>query len=270
MDSPTLKVQRLHPLVAAAAISVIAVSAVGTLAIINGQVNARYSDPTAAAMALTAVPAAIEAPAPTTATVAQNPAPAPVARVDRPIAKPAPKPRTVPIGDTPPPVAQAPVASPPAVTPPVVEAVPAPRSVAPPVVAVAPVCKDCGTVLAVREIKEPGQGSGLGAVAGAVLGGVLGNQVGDGSGRQAARVLGALGGAAVGHQVEKHARTAAYYLVDVRMDDGSVQTVRRDAGPLTQAGARVRVQGGQLLGSDGSTIASRAAPVIEAPLPGGA
>jgi outer membrane lipoprotein SlyB len=162
-------------------------------------------------------------------------------------------------------VAQAPV-----VTPPVVEAVPPSRSVAPPVIAPAPVCMECGTVVAVREIKEPGRGSGLGAVAGAVLGGVIGNQVGDGSGRQVARVLGAVGGAVAGHQVEKHARTSAYYLVDVRMDDGSLQTVRRDAAPVTQAGARVRVQGGQLLGSDGSTIASRAAPVIDAPVAGGA
>jgi outer membrane lipoprotein SlyB len=192
-------------------------------------------------------------------------APAAVAIVEKPVAKPAPKPRAIPVSETPAPVAQAPV-----VTPPVVEVVPAPRSVAPPVIAPAPVCMECGTVVAVREIKEPGRGSGLGALGGAVLGGVIGNQVGDGSGRQVARVLGAVGGAVAGHQVEKHARTSAYYLVDVRMDDGTLQTVRRDAAPLTQAGARVRVQGGQLLGSDGSAIASRVAPVIEAPMAGGA
>ncbi|MCA3219300.1 MAG: glycine zipper 2TM domain-containing protein [Burkholderiales bacterium] len=264
MDSLTPKAQRLHPLIAAAAISVIALSGVDTLAILNSRVNARHSDPAASAMALTATPAAIVAPAPAAA-VAAGPAPAPIARAERPVAKPTPKPRAVPVSETPAPVARAPI-----VTPPIVEAMPVPRSVAPPVIAPAPVCMECGTVVAVREIKEPGRGSGLGAVAGAVLGGVIGNQVGDGSGRQVARVLGAVGGAVAGHQVEKHARTSAYYLVDVRMDDGSLQTVRRDAAPLTQAGERVRVQGGQLRGSDGSTIASRAAPVTEAPIAGGA
>lgn len=267
--SPIARAQRLHPLVAAAAVSVIAISAVGTLAIVNGQVNARHSD-AAAAIALTAAPAAIVAPAPAAAPLAPIAAPAPVARAEKPVARPAPKPRAVPVNDAPAPVAQAPVVTPPVVTSPGVEAVPAPRSVAPPVIAPAPMCMECGTVLAVREIKEPGRGSGLGAVAGAVLGGVIGNQVGDGSGRQVARVLGAVGGAVAGHQVEKHTRTAVHYLVDVRMDDGSLQTVRRDAPPLTHAGARVRVQGGQLLGSDGGAIASRAAPVIEAPVPGGA
>ncbi len=262
MDSSTPRTQRLHPLLAAAAVSVIAVSALGAVALINGQVFARHNDVTPAAMAA-AAPAALPAPAAETtappAPTSTAPAPQAPAKVDKPIAKaPVAKPRA-PAAEAPAPVAQAPVVSPPVVTaPPPVEAVPAPRSVTPPVVA--QVCHDCGTVIGVREIKEAGHGSGVGAVAGGVLGAVLGNQVGEGSGKKVARVLGAVGGAVAGHQIEKQTRSTVYYLVDVRMDDGTTATVRRDAPPAVQGGARVRVQGGQLLTSDGSTIGARATP----------
>jgi outer membrane lipoprotein SlyB len=255
MDSSTPRTQRLHPLVAAAAVSVIAVSALGAVALVNGQVFARHSDVTPATVA-SAAPLAPATPEPVPATVPTPAAQPPAVKLDKPVAKaPAAKPRA-PAADAPAPVAQAPVVTPPVITaPPPVEAVPAPRSVTPPVIA--QVCHDCGTVIGVREVKEPGHGSGIGAVAGGVLGAVLGNQVGEGQGKKAARVLGAVGGAVAGHQIEKQTRSAVYYLVDVRMDDGTTTTVRRDTAPAIQGGARVRVQGGQLLTSDGSTVGAR-------------
>lgn len=256
METPTPRSTRLHPLVAGAAISVIAVSALGAWALIDKQVSARHSDAIYSAVtdpqaAAQSVPPAVEAPAPA-APVAATPA------VEKPVTKPAARKARppAPAAQMPAPVAQAPV--------PTVEAanehVPPPRSVAPPVLEAAPVCVDCGTVVAIREIKQPGQASGVGAVAGGVLGVVIGNQIGKGTGRDVARVLGGVGGAVAGHQVEKQVRTSVTYAVDVRMDDGTLQTVRRDTAPLIDTGARVRVQGGQLLHDDGSAVVGRAAP----------
>lgn len=247
MDSLATKTQRLHPLLAAAAVSVIAVSALGAAALVNSQVFARHTDVAPAAMTTPAAVVAAAAPETLPAAPAVATPPVPPAVVNRPVAKLPPKQKALP-ADMPAPIAQAP-----AVTTPV-EAVPAPRSVAPPVLA--PVCHDCGTVIGVREIKDPGQASGLGAVAGGVLGAVLGNQVGEGQGKKIARVLGGVGGAVAGHQVEKQTRSSVHYMVDVRMEDGTTQSVRRDAPPSVQAGSRVRVQGGQLLSMDGGAVAS--------------
>jgi outer membrane lipoprotein SlyB len=252
MDSLATKTQRLHPLLAAAAVSVIAVSALGAAALVNSQVFARHTDLAPAAMTTPAAVVAAAVPETLPAAPAVATPPVPPAVVNRPVAKLPPKQKTLP-ADMPAPIAQAPAVSPPAVTTPV-EAVPTPRSVAPPVLA--PVCHDCGTVIGVREIKDPGQASGLGAVAGGVLGAVLGNQVGEGQGKKIARVLGGVGGAVAGHQVEKQTRSSVHYMVDVRMEDGTTQSVRRDAPPSVQAGNRVRVQGGQLLSMDGGAVAS--------------
>ena len=110
-----------------------------------------------------------------------------------------------------------------------------------------PPCRDCGTVEAVREIAAPtGEASGLGAVAGGVVGGLLGNQVGRGKGNQAATVIGALGGAYAGHQVEKKVRTEKQWQVTVRFDDGSVRSYAQEAGNSWQNGDRVRVYDGKL------------------------
>ncbi len=108
----------------------------------------------------------------------------------------------------------------------------------------AAICATCGTVQAVHEVKEKGQGSGLGAIGGAVVGGLLGNQVGGGSGKKAMTVVGAVGGGLAGHEVEKRVRANVAYDVQVRMEDGSVRTIRR-AEPVA-VGSRVFVEGGEL------------------------
>jgi outer membrane lipoprotein SlyB len=105
----------------------------------------------------------------------------------------------------------------------------------------ASVCATCGVVEGVREVQVKGEGTGLGAIAGGVLGGAIGNQAGKGNGRKAMTVLGAVGGGLAGHEIEKRARGEVVYDVTVRMDDGSVRTLRQKTAPAK--GARVTVDG---------------------------
>ncbi|HEX6590727.1 MAG TPA: glycine zipper 2TM domain-containing protein [Moraxellaceae bacterium] len=114
-------------------------------------------------------------------------------------------------------------------------------------VAAAPVCYNCGTVVAVTPVKVQGQASGVGAVGGAVLGGVLGHQFGKGHGKQAMTAVGAIGGAFGGNEVEKATRSSTRYDVTVRMEDGSSRTVSYGVAPGVNSGDRVRVDGDSLV-----------------------
>jgi len=91
-----------------------------------------------------------------------------------------------------------------------------------------------------------GSGFGLGTVAGAVVGGVVGSQVGSGSGATAATVIGAAGGAYVGHELEKRQQQqqADAYRINVRMDDGSYQALTQSTSAGLRAGDRVRIENG--------------------------
>lgn len=115
----------------------------------------------------------------------------------------------------------------------------------PPPPAPAP-CRECGTIESVREIATAGEGTGLGAVAGGVLGGVLGKQVGRGGGKTAATVIGALGGAYAGHQVEKNVRTEKQLEITVRFDDGSTRSFTQSNSTRWQTGDRIRLEDGIL------------------------
>ncbi|CAA9438032.1 MAG: hypothetical protein AVDCRST_MAG51-3055 [uncultured Ramlibacter sp.] len=114
----------------------------------------------------------------------------------------------------------------------------------------AAVCTTCGTVEAVMEVKQKGEGTGIGAVGGAVVGGLLGNQVGGGNGKKAMTVIGAVGGGLAGHEAEKHVRATTAYDVQVRMEDGSRRTIRQ-AQPVA-VGSRVTVEGSSLRVGGGS------------------
>jgi outer membrane lipoprotein SlyB len=111
----------------------------------------------------------------------------------------------------------------------------------------ASVCATCGVVESVREVQVKGEATGLGAIAGGVLGGAIGNQAGKGNGRKAMTVIGAVGGGLAGHEIEKRARGEVVYEVGVRMDDGSLRTVRQKTAPAK--GARVTVDGSTLRGA---------------------
>lgn len=110
----------------------------------------------------------------------------------------------------------------------------------------APVCQTCGVVESVREIAIRGNASGFGAAGGAVVGGLLGNQVGGGSGKQAMTVVGAIGGALAGNQIEKQARATSSYETSVRMDNGSSRTMTQATQPVWHDGDQVKIVGGVL------------------------
>jgi outer membrane lipoprotein SlyB len=106
------------------------------------------------------------------------------------------------------------------------------------------VCQNCGTVESIREITTRGDGSGLGAAGGAVVGGLLGNQVGGGHGKQAMTVVGAIGGALAGNQIEKRARATQSYETTVHMNNGSTRTVAQATQPEWRDGDHVKIVDG--------------------------
>lgn len=112
-----------------------------------------------------------------------------------------------------------------------------------------------GVVSSIERINQNSTGRaggiGLGTIAGAVVGGVVGNQVGSGSGNTAATVIGAAGGAYVGHELEKRQRAQRgddAYKVTISMDDGSYQSMILDSSSNTnfRVGDRVRIRDGVL------------------------
>jgi outer membrane lipoprotein SlyB len=217
---PTSAPARLHPLLAVAAISVIALSAVG-IATITGVLPAGKAaserSPESSAVSITVPPA-----------VSQKTAAAPPAAKSVSAPKAVVKSTPAPARETATQVAQAPVALPP--PPPV----PAP-------------CASCGAIENIRAVEQPGEASGLGAVAGGVIGGILGNQVGGGSGKKIATVAAAAGGAYAGHQIEKSRNKTVRYEIDVRMTDGSLRTLSQATEPVWRAGDPVRIENGALV-----------------------
>lgn len=216
---------RPHPLILAAAGSLLVFGAAGTAAVLGWLPGSpsRADEPVAvaAAPAPAAAPAAVPVPPQPMAAkpAAARPAPKPAPQVEPPRA----------------PVAVA-RAEPQAMEPP-----PVPVRVAEPV---RTVCTDCGTVAAVNEVDLPSnRDPGLGAVLGGVAGGAAGSQIGGGKGRYVGAVLGAVGGAVAGHQIEKRVRTEKAYEVVIRLDDGTTRTITQPQPPAWRAGDRVRVIG---------------------------
>lgn len=114
-------------------------------------------------------------------------------------------------------------------------------------------CVNCGVVESIRTVQVPVKNDGhnvVGTVAGGVLGGVVGHQFGGGSGKDALTVLGAVGGALAGHEIERNIRqqqTVAHYELTVRMDNGSKRTFRSSQPFAYASGDHVRVENDQLL-----------------------
>ncbi|SIT18404.1 glycine zipper 2TM domain-containing protein [Achromobacter sp. MFA1 R4] len=114
-------------------------------------------------------------------------------------------------------------------------------------------CASCGVVETIRQVQVPAKDNSdhlVGTIAGGVAGGVVGNQFGGGSGKTALTVLGAVGGALAGREVERNIRqqqTVTHYELTVRMSDGSTRQFR-SAQPFSFAsGDHVRVENNQLL-----------------------
>ncbi|MDH1177536.1 glycine zipper 2TM domain-containing protein [Achromobacter mucicolens] len=130
------------------------------------------------------------------------------------------------------------------------QAAPAPRPAAAPA---QQACASCGVVETIRQVQVPAKDDGnhlVGTIAGGVAGGVVGNQFGGGNGKTALTVLGAVGGALAGREVERNIRqqqTVTHYELTVRMNDGSKRQFR-SAQPFSFAsGDHVRVENNQLL-----------------------
>jgi len=187
MDTPVVKPasNRLHPLVAGAAIALILVSLIGVAAMTG------------------LLPSSNSTNAPQQQAMQQQEPPAQVlAAQPEPVsAKPV--------------VQQAQAARP--AQQPMQQVAPAHRQAA-------AVCNSCGEVVAVRAENHTPSTSGVGIAGGAVVGGLLGNQIGGGTGRTLATIAGAVGGGYAGNEVEKRARTTTTYVVDVRMDNGQVRS----------------------------------------------
>lgn len=241
-SEPALRGAKLHPLLTAAAVAVIVFAAAG-IAVMFGWLPSPFAPRPAEVSMLDAFP-----PPPPTDQLTPLSAP-PSTASTAPAATSSP-------ALTPPPVSTRPVVrsepvrhhattSRPREVPP-----PAPVLAAQPMPTPAPAarrrCNDCGVIESIQEIKTPGEGTGLGGVAGGVLGGVLGNQVGGGNGRKAMTVLGAVGGALAGNQIERHTRAQTRYEITVRMNDGSSRVLSRENPPAWREGDRVRVEGDQL------------------------
>jgi outer membrane lipoprotein SlyB len=117
---------------------------------------------------------------------------------------------------------------------------------APAHVAALATCAECGVIESVREVDAKGKGSGLGAVGGGVVGGLLGNQVGAGRGKDVMTVVGVVGGALAGNEVEKRVKTTKSYEVTVRLNDGSSRVISEAGLPTWRTGDKVKVINGAI------------------------
>jgi outer membrane lipoprotein SlyB len=107
-----------------------------------------------------------------------------------------------------------------------------------------PVCTTCGTIDSYDAVKIAGQANGVGAVGGGAVGAVVGSQIAGRHNHTLGGVIGAIGGGLLGNEIEKSQRTTTVYDVHVRMDDGSMRTIRQSAVPVV--GSKVTVQGNSI------------------------
>jgi len=101
-------------------------------------------------------------------------------------------------------------------------------------------CPDCGVVESVQEVKVQGKTNGVGALAGGATGALVGNRIAGNNNRTLGGVVGAVGGGLIGNAIEKHERAGIAYDVNVRMQDGTLRTVRESTAPAV--GEKVRVE----------------------------
>jgi outer membrane lipoprotein SlyB len=113
-----------------------------------------------------------------------------------------------------------------------------------------PVCTTCGTIDSYDAVKVQGQTNGIGAVGGGAVGAVVGSQIAGRHNHTLGGVIGAIGGGLLGNEIEKSQRTTTVYDVHVRMDDGSMRTIRQSSVPVV--GQKVTVEGNTLHGRSSS------------------
>lgn len=107
---------------------------------------------------------------------------------------------------------------------------------------------EAGVVTAVVPLRTTEKPSGAGALIGGVVGAAVGNQIGGGNGRKVATVVGAVGGAAAGHRIEKDRNTSITgYRIDLQLDDGRKTSVTQSQAGALAAGQRVRLVDGSIV-----------------------
>jgi outer membrane lipoprotein SlyB len=224
----------LHPLVATAAVSVIVLCGVAVAAIggwlptSNGRQGA--DEP---AMSTAADPSALAQSDPANANLAPLPGQAQAPQ------QPQAAPRAQPNARTQPAPQNAPQNIPQQGVPPAAQNDPAQ-------------CPQCGTVVSMGQVQVPVQDRSnhvVGTVAGGVVGGVVGNQFGGGGGKTALTVLGAVGGALAGREIERNMnqKTVTRYQLVARTNDGRTHTFRSDTPFQFSPGQAIRVENNQLL-----------------------
>ncbi len=109
-----------------------------------------------------------------------------------------------------------------------------------------PACQDCGVVASVTPVKQAGQAGLLGGLGGAAVGGLAGNQFGHGKGKTAMTVVGVLGGALAGAEVQKQVTSTTVYQVAVNMETGGQRVVTLPSAEGLSPGTRVHVNGSSL------------------------
>jgi len=106
-----------------------------------------------------------------------------------------------------------------------------------------PYCPECGIVEAIDKARGKGSGGYVGAITGGVLGAMVGGLFGDGDGRRTARILGAVGGAYAGREIERSNSSRTRYDVVVRMRNGTRKSLAFDTAPPFKVGDQVKVTG---------------------------
>jgi outer membrane lipoprotein SlyB len=226
---------RIHPLIAAAAVSVMLVSLVGVAAITGVLPNSHSSAGPNANSVL--VPAETLAAPPTAATIAPTVPLDPKVAANN-VVNPPEKQAAAPVPPTQKTYAPRPAK--------ITQSQPRTYEYSESVAQAPSICYSCGRVESVNAVRQAAQPSGVGVVAGAVLGGVLGNQVGGGNGKKIATVAGAVGGGYAGNEIEKRTRSTTAYQVRVRMEDGTIRTFPYNNQPNWNVGDRIRVVNGYL------------------------
>lgn len=109
-----------------------------------------------------------------------------------------------------------------------------------------PPCTNCGVVETIQVADDAPRSGLLGAIAGGIIGAILGDQVGHGHDRSTARVIGAVGGAYAGHQIERNSRPGKHYDVVVRLPNGQRRTVTFSNAPPLKVGDTVSFADGNM------------------------
>ncbi len=112
---------------------------------------------------------------------------------------------------------------------------------APQQVAAVPACATCGVIDGYSAVQVQGKNNGVGAVAGGVGGALIGSKIAGRNNHTLGGAIGAIGGGLLGNAIESHERTTTAYDVRVRMNDGTIRTVRQSHVPTV--GQRVNVEG---------------------------